>query len=160
MRAKKRVFNDVVAEQIVDGGMNLNNNGTGKGESAVSASLNELLPADWRPKLDADAGAGPSGMGAGPSHPQPQPNPLHQPPQPQPNLDDRLLHEAPPLSAAVETTPTRPATTPRSRRFGVSGASGGNGRRVSSSTQKCIKFTQEPPPNKNQTILKYFSKKN
>ena len=159
MRAKKRVFNDVVAEQIVVDGMN-NNHNQGLAyfheKLGASTSLNDLLPADWHVKPGfGDPEAGPSGTGVGRS-PQRQapPNPL---PPPLP-LDARLLHDAPPVSAASETTPTRPATTPRSRRFGVSGASGG--RRVSSSTQKCIKFNQEPPPPKNQTILKYFAKKN
>ena len=166
MRAKKRVFNDVTTE---DKDVLKND----------VPSLGDLLPRDWcvKPTNNNNTNNNNNACGADPASPAP-PALLQ--------LDERLLHEAPAMSAAAETTPTRqtptrsttvPAmsaaaettptrqTTPRSRRMGVvvnaSGGGGvhGSGRRASSSTQKCIKFNQDPNA-KNQTILKYFSKKN
>ena len=161
MRAKMRVFNDVGPEDkdVVRNDV---------------TSIGDLLPRDWCVKPNNNNNNN-NNNGVG----EPAPPALVQ-------LDERLLHEAPAMSAAAETTPTRPTptrsttapsmsaaaettptrptTTPRSRRMGVvvhasGGGIHGSGKRASSSTQKCIKFNQDPNA-KNETILKYFSKKN
>ena len=172
MKAKKRVFNDIVSivennnlvgEENKEGKL-MAETGNSSSSGLINPSLGDLLPRDWCPKLTnglLQNGEAPSGSRLLPSLPVQQPQQLHPLPPQQPlNVDERLLLEAPPMSAAAETTPTRPSATPKGRRIGVTGS----GRRaVNSSTQKCIKFNQDsgasPSSGKNQTILKYFSKK-
>ena len=157
MRAKKRVFNDSVPECVVGGGIgNVVNR-----DPPDAASLQDLVPRGWNLQPNNSAGEMESGRGQQlpkpcPHLPQVQHQSQAQQAQQLPIVDEHLLHVASPMSAAAETTPTRPATTtPRSRRYGVSGS----GKRISTAAQKCIKFNQEES-GKNQTILKYFSKKN